>query len=254
MCDGLDLCYLLHIMSTGKVIIITIVVSLITSAATFFGLRAASTGGLMSSDEGVLVPPLRNLRPDQARKMLEPKGLLLIVTERKEDPKVEEGLIASQMPLEGSKVKKGAEVKVVVSKGMSSVEVPAVAKQPLTAAMQAITAAGLKVGTTTRQASDTVPKDQVISSAPAAGQRVEQGTAVSLVVSAGAEGVQVPKLIYRGLGFARKTLEEAGLKVGRVTYVSDEDRREGVILRQTPEAGSTAPKGTAVDLVINQDE
>jgi serine/threonine-protein kinase len=241
-------------MSTGKVILITIVVSIITSAATFFGLRAASTGGLMSSDDGVLVPPLRNLRPDQARKMLEPKGLLLIVTERKEDPKVEQGLIASQMPLEGSKVKKGGEVRVVVSKGMSRVEVPAVAKQPLAAAMQAITAAGLKVGTATRQPDNAIPKDQVISTAPTAGQGVERGTTVNLVVSSGAEGVLVPKVVYRGLGFARKAFEAVGLKVGRTTYVSDEDRREGVILRQTPEAGTTAAKGTAVDLVINHDD
>ena len=199
----------------------------------------------------MLVPPLRNLRPDQARKLLEPKGLLLVVTAREEDPRVEQGLIASQTPLEGSAVKKGAEVKVVVSKGIAQVEVPAVAGQPLTAAMQAITGAGLKVGTTTKQADDKIAKDQVISTAPAAGQQVTKGSTVALVVSTGAGGVVVPKLVYRGLGYARKTLAAAGLKVGRLNYITDEDRAPGVVLVQNPAAEATADKGSAVDLTIN---
>ena len=240
-------------MSTGKVILITIVVSIITSAATYFGLQATTSGGglLTKADESMLVPPLRNLRPDQARKLLEPKGLLLVVTAREEDPKVEQGLIASQTPLEGSAVKKGAEVKVVVSKGIATVEVPAVAGQPLTAAMQAITGAGLKVGTSTRQTDDKIEKDQVISTAPAAGQQVTKGSTVALVVSNGAGGVAVPKVTYRGLGYARKTLPAAGLKVGRINYITDEDRAPGVVLVQNPAAGATATKGSAVDLTIN---
>lgn len=240
-------------MSTGKVILITIIVSIITSAATYFGLQTATSGGglLKQGEESVLVPPLRNLRPDQARKLLEPKGLLLVVTAREEDPKVEQGLIASQTPLEGSAVKKGAEVRVVVSKGISKVEVPAVAGQPLTVAMQAITGAGLKVGTSTKQADDKVEKDQVISTAPAAGQQVAKGSTVALVVSTGAGGVAVPKVVYRGLGYARKTLAAAGLKVGRINYITDEDRAPGVVLVQNPAAAATATKGSAVDLTIN---
>jgi len=240
-------------MSTGKVIVVTIIVSIITSDATYFGLRAAtSEGGLLAPAEAsLLVPPLRNLRPDQARKLLEPKGLLLVVMERKEDPKVEEGLIASQTPLEGSAARKGAEVRVVVSKGISKVEVPAVAGHPLAAAMQAITGAGLKVGATTRQTDDKIGKDQVIATAPAAGQQVAKGTTVALVVSAGAASVAVPKVVYRGLGYARKTLTAAGFKVGRISYITDEDRAPGVVLRQSPAAEATAAKGSAVDLTVN---
>lgn len=238
-------------MSTGKVILVTIIVSIITSAATYFGLQAFTSGELLAGQSKVLVPPLRNLRPDQARKMLEPKGLLLVVTERKEDPRVEEGLIASQTPLEGSEVLKGAEVKVAVSTGMAQLEVPALSGQPLTAALQAITSAGLKAGTTTRQAHDSIARDQVIASAPAAGQKVPKGTVVNLVVSEGPQAAEVPKVTFRGLTAARKALTDAGFNVGKVSYISDEDRAAGVVLSQTPAAGASAPKGSAVDLVVN---
>lgn len=240
-------------MSTGKVILISIIVSAITSAATFFGLRAA-TGDKIFADEAVLVPPLTRLSPDQARKLLEPKGLMLIVAERREDPKMEPGLVIAQTPLEGSKVKRGAEVKVVISTGQNEAEVPSLAKLPLTGAVQLLSRAGFQVGTTTRQSHDEIPKDHLITSAPPPGQKAAKGTQVNLVVSDGPEGVEVPKVVLQGLNRAKEAITKAGLDLGKVTYASDEDRRPGLILRQTPAAGEKAPKGSKVDLVVNMDD
>ncbi|MBI5479662.1 MAG: PASTA domain-containing protein, partial [Deltaproteobacteria bacterium] len=44
---------------------------------------------------------------------------------------------------------------------------------------------------------------------------------------------------------------KAGYEVGEVRKGRDEDIEHGQILRQTPAAGTPAPKGTKVDLVVN---
>jgi serine/threonine-protein kinase len=237
----------------GKVILLTVVVSLITSAGTFFVLQRVSSGKSLL-DSAVVVPTLTGLRTDQARKLLEPEGLMLVVSEQREDPKVERGLIISQIPMEGSRVKNGSEVSVIISKGMTSAAVPNVVKMSLANAMQALTSAGLQVGTTTRQASDEIEKDRVVATSPAIGQQAPNGSKVNLVVSDGPSPVKVPSVVYKGLTRARKLVEEAGLKVGRVTYTYDEDRAEGVVLRQTPSADAMAAKGSEVDLLVNETE
>jgi beta-lactam-binding protein with PASTA domain len=235
-------------MGTGKVILITAITSIIVSTGTFFTLRA-----LVVNEEGVVVPPLTGLRTVQARKLLEAKGLMLMVTEQREDPKVAEGLIASQVPMEGSKVKPGAEVRVVVSKGSSQVPVPPLANLTVAAATQVLASAGLKVGPVTRQPDDKVQKDQIVSSTPASGAQAAKGSAITLILSDGPAGVEVPKVVMQGVWKAKKELEEAGFKV-KVTYTYDEDRPPGIVLRQSPEAGAKAAKESEVELIANEND
>ena len=64
--------------------------------------------------------------------------------------------------------------------------------------------------------------------------------------------VAVPKVVGVRLQFATTRLQAAGFTVGRLGYEADEDHMESFVLRQTPPAGSSAPRGSAVDLVINK--
>ncbi len=108
------------------------------------------------------------------------------------------------------------------------------------------------MGVITKQAHATIEANQVISSIPPAGDQADPGTSVNLMVSTGPEQQKVPKVVGRGLTHAKKELERAGFSAGKVTYRLDEDRRGGIVLRQTPAADSMAAKGAAVDLVINE--
>lgn len=245
-------------MSTGKIVLITFIVSVITSAGTFFGLQAYTSGALSGggggSEDGVVIPQLGGLTTEQARKMLEAKGLLLIVTERREDAKIQAGRIVSQSPLEDSTVKKGTEIKVIISTGQTLSQVPALMRLALATATQTLVSSGFKAGAVTRQVHAGVPKDHVISSLPPAGQTLAKGGLVNLVVSDGAGTVEVPRVVLRNLAQARKLLSKAGFTLGKISYQYDEDRREGVVLRQKPAGKSSAVKGIPVDLVINQEQ
>jgi beta-lactam-binding protein with PASTA domain len=51
---------------------------------------------------------------------------------------------------------------------------------------------------------------------------------------------------------AKDELQKAGFTVGNLRSRSDEDHSDGLILEQSPAANQPAPKGSAVDLVINR--
>ena len=74
---------------------------------------------------------------------------------------------------------------VTIEVTSAMVSVPDVVGQPQVAAEAAITGAGLSVGEVTRQSSDPVPVDTVISQDPASGSSVATGAAIALAVSSG---------------------------------------------------------------------
>jgi serine/threonine-protein kinase len=240
-------------MHTGKVILVSMITAAITSAAMLAGFMGFPyfMSNLRSKDN-VQVPSVMGLQPDQARMLLGPIGLTLVISEERNDDKVEVGDIAQQNPMQGSWVKKGTAVQVVISTGSNALQVPGLTSLALEEAMQMLTNNSLKVGTVTRQKSDSVEANHVIASAPIAGETVEPNTVVNLIVSDGKQ-TAVPNVIGRGLSRAKGMLKEAGFEVGHVGYSYDEDRRAGVVLRQDPEADAMADDGTAVKLVVNED-
>ncbi len=109
---------------------------------------------------------------------------------------------------------------------------------------------GLRLGGPEFTASD-LPKDTVISQDPSQGEMVESGSIVDVVVSAGAEQVQVPDLIdFRSVEDARKALAEADLGLGKVTE-EDSDQPLETVLRQAPEPYETVDAGSTVDIWVS---
>jgi beta-lactam-binding protein with PASTA domain len=62
----------------------------------------------------------------------------------------------------------------------------------------------------------------------------------------------VPKVVGLFVGKAKKLIEAAGLKVGAIHHGSNDDRDEGVVLKQAPAEGTPAAPGSAIDLVVNE--
>lgn len=229
--------------------------SAITSAALlggFIGLPYFVNGPRVNKDN-VQVPSVLSLQPDQARMLLDPMGLSLVISEQRADDKAEAGSIAQQSPMQGSWVKKGTPVQVVISTGQNESQVPGLTSLPVEEAMQKLTGVGLKVGTITKQKSDSVEADHVIASVPVAGETVEPDSVVNLIVSEGKQS-EVPNVVGRGLSQAKEMLKEQGFEVGSVRYGYDEDRRAGIVLRQDPEADALADEGSAVSLIVNESD
>jgi len=117
--------------------------------------------------------------------------------------------------------------------------------------MAAITGSDLVIGAISTAYSATVPEDYVISQNPAAGTSVVQSSAVDLVISLGSVVVTVPDVTGETQTAALTAIIEAGLTLGTVSTENNEAVPADHIISQTPAAGSSVQKGTAVDLVIS---
>ncbi|MEO0206513.1 MAG: PASTA domain-containing protein, partial [candidate division WOR-3 bacterium] len=93
-------------------------------------------------------------------------------------------------------------------------------------------------------------KDKIISTLPGAGSRAKKGDAVAIVLSGGAESVDVPRVIGRALSTAKRIIEEKGFVVGSVSYEVSTEFDVGIIMAQNPRAGTKAKKGSKIDLVV----
>lgn len=83
------------------------------------------------------------------------------------------------------------------------------------------------------------------------GQMVDSQTDIVLTVSAGASGVEVPKVTGMSTAQGVSDLEQKGFVVNR-TEGYDDTVPKGNIISQTPEGGTKAPSGSAVTIKISQ--
>lgn len=75
-------------------------------------------------------------------------------------------------------------------------------------------AAGFKLGTVSEEASEE-EKGTVLSQDPDAGEEVEKGTAINVVVSDGSKAkATVPYLVGKSINDAQSALSKAGLSLG----------------------------------------
>ena len=95
-----------------------------------------------------------------------------------------------------------------------------------------------------------IPKDRVASQLPLATVQVSKGSSVTLTLSDGPGDAVVPAdIIGKPLEQARALLAAAGLRVSRTVAV-DSEEQPGIVLKVSPEAGSTVEAGSGVVLEI----
>jgi serine/threonine-protein kinase len=121
------------------------------------------------------------------------------------------------------------------------VQVPPLQNLDQAAAEKAITDAGLTVGTVDVEASTTVPEGVVVSSDPSSGAKVDEGSAVNLVVSGGPDTVEVPSVIGLTEERARDTLERAGFTSVNSRQVDSLEKAGNVVAVEPGEGKQAAP-------------
>ena len=133
----------------------------------------------------------------------------------------------------------------------STVDVPNVVGKQLSVATRLLEERHLRVSSSEVTNSD-VPAGQVISQSPEPGESVKEQRLVHLVVSKGAGDITIPDLQGMSFDQAREKLKSLGLSIGKITYVSDTSKDDGVVISQGLQAGGKASKGATVDITVNQ--
>ncbi len=124
---------------------------------------------------------------------------------------VPEGQILRTVPAAGVTVSPGQEVRVYVSTGPPTVQVPNIDRLSLADAQAAIETAGLRVGTISAENSPNIRKDIVIRTDPAVGAEVREGDTIAIVISSGL--ITVPDVRNLPIGDATAQLSPLQLQI-----------------------------------------
>ena len=86
---------------------------------------------------------------------------------------------------------------------------------------------------------------------PSAGSQEEIGTTVVVRLSGGASTEAVPETAGLSLTDATAALESAGFVVGRVDTANNAEFAKDIVIRSSPNSGSTEKKGTRINLTVS---
>ncbi len=160
------------------------------------------------------------------------------------------GKVIGTNPPAGTEKQLGSPVVVLVSSGPAPVKVPDVTGQSLSAAEATLTNANLKLGTVTKRTSSSQAPETVLAQSPKTGASVKAESKVDLVVAQAPKETAVPDVVGESQTLALVALGQAGFKPKSTNQQTGEASQVGMVLRQTPAAGSQAPKGSVVTIVV----
>ena len=95
-------------------------------------------------------------------------------------------------------------------------------------------------------------RGKIIFQDPPANSKVKIHTEVRVVLSAGKEKVIVPRLLGKNLQTIRPTLDEAGLREGKISHVHTPKYAAGKIIGQYPLPDEEVGRDTPVSLLVSQ--
>jgi beta-lactam-binding protein with PASTA domain len=170
----------------------------------------------------VAVPQLVGLAPADAERELSGRGLLMSIEQKYYSPQVGEGRIMSQLPLPGTKVRRGWQVRVAQSLGPTRVAIPDVTGQSEHAAELNIRRRGLDIASMAEMETPGIPADQVLAQSPPANATQVLAPKISLLVTAAADpqAFVMPSFVGQPLGSASRTLQDSGFRLGNVSVAT----------------------------------
>lgn len=215
----------------------------------FFSGFFLSFGKFWSSVE-ITVPDVTGKQLTLARQILEDQHLRVTVAEAY-DASVPVGVVVSQTPEAGTKVKEERTITIYVSKGGEEMEMPNLRGLKQSDAIDKLQQMGLRLGSAYETFSDE-DSGTVISQDPRSGTRISKGQSVDITVSKGQKikKITVPDVKGVPSDRARTMIEGSGLKVGSISE-EESTQAAGTVVSQSPSAGSEADSGSAVRLVIS---
>jgi beta-lactam-binding protein with PASTA domain len=207
----------------------------------------------------VVVPNLIGMTPGEAERASLADGLQIEVQREYYSPNISEGKIMSQLPLPGTKAKRGFQVRVARSLGPQRVAIPDVTGQTPRAAQLNLERRGLDLGTTATLPSPSTPSDQVLAQSPPPNASGVSAPRISLLVSTVPQtpAFLMPNFVGQPLGTATTLLQTAGMRLGKVSVAGAESTTNPTVIQSTPQAAAApapepAPLPFPSSLILSQ--
>ena len=187
------------------------------------------------------LPALKGLDLPRATEALTRVSLTVGAVTEAYDDKAAAGTVVSSSVAEGTPLKAGTPIDLVVSLGPEPVTLADWTKKSYADAAKALKAQGLKVKKTEANDAD-IDKGDIVSQNPPAGE-VHRGDTVTFVVSKGPVLKAVPNVRGYYLDRAREILTKAGFKVSVNRLINFGFDR---VVGTNPRAGTKVPVGSTV--------
>jgi len=210
----------------------------------------------------VAVPPLVGVAPAEAERAVAGLGLQISIERQYYSPQIPEGRIMSQLPLPGTKVRRGWQVRVAQSLGPTRVAIPDVTGQSEHAAELNIRRRGLDVASMAVVESPGIPADQVLAQSPSANATQVLAPKISLLVTvtAAPPAFVMPSFVGQPLGTVSRTLQDEGFRLGNVSVApppialaDDTPPATTTTATTTPTVASAPPaQPTPASIIVSQ--
>jgi beta-lactam-binding protein with PASTA domain len=202
--------------SAFRFVLLALVLLIVAMVSALTAMRFAIHG------QEVAVPALVGLTPQEAERTVSASGLQMTIERQYYSPQVAEGRIMSQLPLPGTKVRPGWQIRVAQSLGPTRVAIPDVTGQSEHAAELNIRRRGLEIASTAQVDASGVPTDQVLAQSPPANAAQVLAPKISLLVAStpDAQAFVMPNFVGQPLGSVSRTLLDSGFRLGNVTVAA----------------------------------
>lgn len=209
---------------------------------------------ILFAGERVEMPEFVGMTIEDARLAAAGKNLTLVIDDEEYSEEYDSGIVFKQSKNAGSMVKENSEIKVSVSLGKNSGEMPDLLYSTEAEATMRVKALVGKSPEVKEVYDDTIPEGLVCAQSPESGSDIERDTKVVITISKGPEvsTTTVPRITGMTIDEAEKALDAAGLSIGTIGRVESASAPKDVIISQEISSGETVEKDTRINIVVSK--
>jgi len=209
---------------------------------------------LIQSEEPVVVPQLTGKEVVHVLELLTDLGLDTKVKGSEYNEDMPRNFVVSQDPAPGSEIKKGRDVRIVISKGARTVVLPNLADMGASRARILLEKNDLQQGRLAYVYDSTHPKEDVLAQYPQSGSIGLRGDRVDLLVSAGPAPRIMPMVDISGMVLhqAIAAIESHHLTTGAIQTIQNVNIANDTVIDQNPAGGYPVAMGQPIDMTVNR--
>jgi beta-lactam-binding protein with PASTA domain len=209
---------------------------------------------IIKSEDTVVVPDLLGKNVVYVLELLTDLGLNTKVKGSEYSAEVPENNVIFQEPEPGAEIKKGRDVRIIISKGAKSILMPNLKGLSLRQARIILEENSLHRGEISSTYSNTIREDEIIAQVPSRGTMIKRGQEVDLLVSLGVRPrvYKMPDLIGLSFNTAITMIENIDLVLGEIKTHFHEGKPLNTVIAQESPSGYCVIQGSTVNIVINR--
>lgn len=235
----------------SRLSLVTVILLALVSSALIFGIIGFTILKDKFSIKEVEVPNITNMSFEDAKDELNDVGLYIEENGFRYSNVIQKGYVIEQSEEAGDLLKEGFTIKVVISRGKNMVEMPNLLQKDIDEAQIILDNKELVVGDIEYVAND-LPKGYIISQSPIAGEEVEVGQVIDLIISQGnsLDEYLMPSLLGLTFDEALTRFEGQNIYLTVDNYVYSEYDLD-LIASQNVAQGTTIFPGTTVAVSLS---